>query len=91
MFFLTGRPEQQRAVTEQNLHSQGFQNWQQLILRSAAEASATAQVYKSAQRAAIAAQGYRIVLNVGDQWSDLKGTPEAEFSVKYPDPYYFIQ
>lgn len=91
VFFLTGRPETQRAVTEQNLRSQGFQNWQQLILRSAAEAAGPAQQYKSAQRAAIAAQGYRIVLNVGDQWSDLKGTPEAEFSVKYPDPYYFIQ
>jgi hypothetical protein len=30
-------------------------------------------------------------LNVGDQWSDLKGTPEAEYSVKYPDPYYFLK
>ncbi|MGA2168667.1 MAG: hypothetical protein ABSG62_10675 [Terracidiphilus sp.] len=28
--------------------------------------------------------------NPGDQWSDLKGKPEAEFSVKYPDPYYYI-
>jgi hypothetical protein len=31
-----------------------------------------------------------LILNVGDQWSDLKGVPEAEFSVKYPDPYYFL-
>ena len=38
----------------------------------------------------IAAQGYTLALNVGDQWSDLKGKPEAEFSVKYPDPFYFI-
>jgi acid phosphatase len=91
VIFITGRPDQQRAVTERNLHTQGFQDWQQLILRPAAQASATALVYKSAERAAIAAEGYRIVLNVGDQWSDLKGTPEAEFSVKYPDPYYFIQ
>ena len=37
------------------------------------------------------AAGYRIVLNVGDQWSDLRGKPEAEYSVKYPDPYYFIK
>ena len=41
-------------------------------------------------RAGIVAEGYTIVLNVGDQWSDLKGKPEAEFSVKYPNPYYFI-
>ncbi len=91
VFFLTGRPESQRAATEQNLRSQGFDGWQQLILRAPAEARATALAYKSAARAAIAAQGYRIVLNVGDQWSDLRGKPEAEYSVKYPDPYYFIQ
>ena len=62
-----------------------------MILRPTAQASATALAYKSAARAGIAAEGYTLVLNVGDQWSDLKGTPEAEFSVKYPDPYYFIR
>ncbi len=41
-------------------------------------------------RGQIAGAGYTLALNVGDQWSDLKGKPEAEYSVKYPDPYYFI-
>jgi hypothetical protein len=27
---------------------------------------------------------------VGDQWSDDKGEPQAEYFVKYPDPYYFL-
>jgi acid phosphatase len=90
VIFLTGRPEAQRAATEQNLRSQGFQNWRQLILRSPEQASATALAYKSAARATLQAQGYKIVLNVGDQWSDLRGQPEAEFSVKYPDPFYLI-
>jgi acid phosphatase len=91
VFFLTGRPEAQRAATELNLHNQGFADWQELILRSPAEASATAQAYKSAARAEILEKGYKISLNVGDQWSDLKGKPEAEFSVKYPDPFYFLK
>jgi len=39
----------------------------------------------------IAATGVWIILNVGDQWSDLRGKPEAEFSGKYPDPFYFIK
>ena len=90
VIFLTGRPEAQRAATELNLRNQGFQDWQQLILRPAAQASQTTLAYKSAFRARIAAQGYTIVLNVGDQWSDLKGQPEAEFSVKYPDPFYYL-
>jgi hypothetical protein len=33
VFFLTGRPEDQRAATEQNLRGQGFTNWQQLMLQ----------------------------------------------------------
>ncbi|HUX28106.1 MAG TPA: HAD family acid phosphatase [Terracidiphilus sp.] len=91
VFFLTGRPEAQRAATERNLRSQGFVGWQQLILRPHAQASATALAYKSEERATIETEGYRIVLNVGDQWSDLRGKPEAEYSVKYPDPFYFIK
>ena len=91
VFFLTGRPEKQRSATEQNLRSQGFDNWQQLIMRAPEQGSSSALEYKSAARAGIVDQGYRLVLNVGDQWSDLRGVPEAEFSVKYPDPYYFIK
>jgi acid phosphatase len=91
VFFITGRPEQQRAATERDLTTQGFQNWQQLTLRQPSETSETAEVYKSHARAQIVAQGYKIVLNVGDQWSDLKGKPEAELSVKYPDPFYFLK
>lgn len=91
VFFLTGRPESQRAATEANLRLQGFSGWKQLILRSPAEKGTTALAYKSAERAKIVADGYRIVLNVGDQWSDLRGKPEAEYSVKYPDPFYFIK
>ena len=90
IFFITGRPEAQRVATEQNLRSQGFQEWKQLIMRPPAQASATATAYKSAARAAIQEQGYKIALNVGDQWSDLRGKPEAEYSVKYPDPFYFL-
>ncbi len=90
VFFLTGRAETQRAATERNLHSQGFEGWQQLIMRSSDQASLTAIAYKSAERAKVEAQGYQIVLSVGDQWSDLRGNPEAEYSVKYPDPYYFL-
>ena len=91
VFFLTGRGEAQRAATERNLHTAGFVGWQELILRKPGQESLTALEFKSARRREIAAQGYRIVLNVGDQWSDLRGSPEAEYSVKYPDPYYFLR
>ena len=91
IFFLTGRSESQRASTETNLHLRGFEEWQQLIMRNPQQKNETALAFKSAERAKIVAAGYRIVLNVGDQWSDLRGIPQAEYSVKYPDPYYFIK
>lgn len=91
IFFLTGRSESQRDATERNLHAQNFDNWQQLILRQPDQSSLTALAYKSAERAKIQSQGYKIILNVGDQWSDLKGNPEAEYSVKYPDSFYFLK
>jgi acid phosphatase len=89
VFFITGRPDSERDATERNLRAQGFA-WSQLTLRPESTRSESVIAYKSGARAQIAAQGYKIVLNVGDQWSDLKGTPEAEFSVKYPNPYYLI-
>ena len=90
VFFITGRSDATRAATERNLREQGFENWQQLYMRSAAQAKEPMSVFKSGERAEVAALGYSIVLNVGDQWSDDKGKPQAEFFVKYPDPYYFI-
>lgn len=57
VFFLTGRPEAQRAATEQDLRGAGFHDWKQLILRPPAQAGATAQAYKSAERASIVSGG----------------------------------
>jgi hypothetical protein len=34
--------------------------------------------------------GYRIVMSVGDQWSDLNGEPRAEISVQLPNPFYYL-
>ena len=93
VFFITGRSEKQRAATEKNLRAEHFDGWsrEQLIMRDPeTEAGLTAQEYKTRHRAELAEKKYVLILNVGDQWSDLKGVPEAEFSVKYPDPYYFL-
>ena len=90
IFFITGRPESERVATERNLRAQGFDHWNLLVMRPSATGAETIGEFKQKTRAEIAAQGYTLALNVGDQWSDLKGKPEAEFSVKYPDPFYFI-
>lgn len=90
VFFITGRPDSERAATEENLRRDGYTHWAGLAMRSAAEAKWPTEAYKAAERAKIQAKGYRIVVNVGDQMSDLEGQPAAEFSVKLPDPFYYI-
>ena len=90
IIFITGRDEAQRAATERNLRAQGFDNWKLLVMRPADHGSQTIGAFKSKARGQVVAAGYTLALSVGDQWSDLRGKPEAEFSVKYPDPYYFI-
>lgn len=90
VMFLTGRPDAERVATEKNLHAAGFDGYTQLLMREPVDAKLTAIQFKSAQRARMVAEGYTLVLSVGDQWSDLHGKPEAEYSVKYPNPYYFI-
>ena len=90
VFFITGRKEKLRAATERNLRAQGFDSWNLLVMLPADHGSQTTGAFKAVARRQIAAAGYTLALSVGDQWSDLKGKPEAEYSVKYPDPFYFI-
>jgi predicted secreted acid phosphatase len=88
IFLITGRRENVRTPTEQNLHEQGFDGWTQLILRPVGGTGTTVD-YKAGERAKIADQGYRIVANVGDQYSDLAGG-HSGVAFKLPNPFYFL-
>lgn len=90
VFFITGRPDTELAATEQNLRAAGYTDWAGLTLRRPDQVKEATIAYKSSVRAAILQQGYHIILNVGDQMSDLKGRPQADVSVKLPNPYYYI-
>jgi len=90
VFFITGRPEEQRAATARNLEAAGFKGWKGLGLRVGAQKEMPTVAYKSEERKKIVDAGYRIVMSVGDQWSDLNGEPRAEISVKLPNPFYYL-
>lgn len=91
VFFITGRTEGQREDTAANLKAIGYTAWDGLALRAADHPkSETTVAYKSGERAKVVAKGYTIVLNVGDQLSDLEGEPMGEHSVKLPNPFYYI-
>jgi len=89
VFFITGRRENQRAGTEKNLRDAGFEGWAGVAMRPAEGPRLPAAEFKSAARAGIEAQGYRIIANVGDQASDLEGG-HAEKAFKLPNPFYVV-
>ncbi len=98
IFFLTGRPEAQRAGTTTNLGNVGFpavtddhlylKDLAAPWLASCAPTCSTVQ-YKSLTRQHIESLGYDIVANFGDQYSDLTGG-FADKTFKVPNPMYFL-
>jgi predicted secreted acid phosphatase len=90
VFFITGRDESQRAATEANLKSAGYDGYTQLIMTPVGSSFPSARNFKAPQRAKIEAQGYTIIANIGDQPSDLAGG-HALRTFLLPDPFYRIR
>jgi predicted secreted acid phosphatase len=98
-FFITGRPESQRDATKKNLKQDGYGTPRDghLFLKPATPPSylncpstgcSTIQ-YKSGTREHISSEGFRILADFGDQYSDLLGG-DAGHQVKIPNPMYYI-
>ncbi|XP_020210911.1 acid phosphatase 1 [Cajanus cajan] len=90
VILLTGRSERHRSVTVDNLINAGFKDWHQLILRTPDDQGKRAILYKSEKRSDMEKDGYRILGNSGDQWSDLLGSSVSVRSFKLPNPMYYI-
>jgi len=88
VFFVTGRQETHRQLTVDNLREAGYSGWTDLIMQPDGN-KPPARVFKSQNRHSIEEKGYRILLNMGDQSSDLAGCC-AERTFKLPNPYYQI-
>jgi predicted secreted acid phosphatase len=87
VFFITGRREPLRAPTVRNLLGAGYARGWRLIMRPARERPGTHDGYKRRARQRLTRQGYRILANVGDQRSDLRGG-YALRRFKLPNPMY---
>ncbi len=87
--FITGRYESDRDFTARQLTQAGYSGWDELILRPVTN-NLTAAIFKSDARAALESKGYKIVLNIGDQLSDLSGG-HAERTYKLPNPFYYVE
>ncbi|HEX5496678.1 MAG TPA: HAD family acid phosphatase [Mycobacteriales bacterium] len=100
VFFVTGRPESERAATAGNLAKVGYRvpaDTDHLFLKNTANpppylscgATCTTIQYKSQTRAHIENLGFTILADVGDQFSDLAGGHSGR-TFKLPNPMYFL-
>ncbi len=89
VFFITGRYQWLQQATIKNLKAADYTKWNQLMMKPNNYQLPSVIPFKSSERAKIEKQGYDIVVNIGDQYSDLKGG-YADKTFKLPDPYYFI-
>jgi hypothetical protein len=100
VFWITGRHESQRALTEANLSAVGYSSpvdTAHVFLKPDASPPAyltcgltcTTIQYKSETREHIKSLGFDVLADVGDQFSDLKGG-FTDRTVKMPNPMYFI-
>lgn len=89
VFFVTGRSSNLRPATVKNLDAAGYFAYDGLYMKPDRYNHTSVTPYKSSVRKQIEAKGYDIVLNVGDQDSDLAGG-FADEAVKIPNPFYYI-
>ena len=89
IFFVTGRRERLRKMTEKNLLTDGYNEWSGLFMKPNNYNQPSVAPYKTAMRKKITEMGYDILFNMGDQDSDLKGG-YADMAFKLPDPFYLV-
>ncbi|MEU5835864.1 HAD family acid phosphatase [Streptomyces diacarni] len=100
VFLVTGRAEYQRDWSVRNLKKAGYDmpvDKEHFFLKDEKNPPAylecgsdcTTVEYKSGTRAHIEDQGYDILANFGDQYSDLAGGHAAR-EVKLPNPMYYL-
>lgn len=86
-FFITGRPPGVQSFTEDNLRAAGYEGWSGLEMKPLD--GITTLEFKSGERERIEDEGYKILVNIGDQDSDLDGGA-AKKAFKLPNPMYYI-
>ncbi|AQK84558.1 Vegetative storage protein 2 [Zea mays] len=86
---LTGRREDKREATANNLAAAGYTGYLKLLLKPQ-NVKVSSIEFKSGERKKLQDAGYVIVGNIGDQWTDLLGEPEGGRTFKLPDPMYYI-
>lgn len=89
VFFVTGRPNALKDITMKNLKNVGYYHWDGLVMKPDDYAKKSITPYKKKAREAIEDQGFTIIINIGDQLSDLDGGASLK-TYKLPNPFYYL-
>lgn len=89
VFFVTGRRQHEEQATVRNLEKIGYKKWDGIYFKPEDYKQRSAAPYKTEIRHMLTEKGYEIVLNIGDQKSDLHGG-YVDKPIKLPNPYYYI-
>lgn len=87
VFFITARLEKYRDTTKKAIENAGYTNYQGLYLISEKYEKLPFGDFKADVRREITENGYHIVLNIGDQYSDLVGG-YSDYVYKLPNYMY---
>ncbi|KAM0933618.1 putative Acid phosphatase [Dioscorea sansibarensis] len=87
--FISTDFEYHRDIISANLRKVGYITWEKLLLRKSKVKLSTIS-FKSGERKKLRQESYKIVGNIGDQWSDILGTPEGDRTFKLPNPMYYV-
>ncbi len=89
IIFITGRKDYQYEPTHRNLIEAGFTEFDTLITRKSDVPYKPASVFKEIERAALVKKGCKIIMCVGDQYSDMSGNYTG-FRIKLPNYLYRV-
>jgi predicted secreted acid phosphatase len=89
IFIISGRYDDMEDITLINLKKQGYNDYKKVYFNSPNNPNKTAKDYKTAIRKEIQNMGYTIIVNIGDQMSDLDGG-FSETTYKLPNHIYFV-
>jgi acid phosphatase len=89
IIFITGRYEEAKKATYNNLINEGYTVFDTLIVREKNEMKIPAAEFKALKRKELTDKGYNIIACVGDQWSDMVGG-YAGIKIKLPNYLYTI-
>ena len=90
IFLISNRDASLYGPTKQNLETQGYTGYEQIIIRKDGTPKVSSRIFKEQERENLINQGYDIVATIGDQESDILGE-HTGIKIKIPNYLYLVK